>query len=899
MGNKMKEKKKKDYGISLEVARAVSEKEKKWEVCVAYMLDLFVFLVLMFCMTECFLKGYGILYEKKLFYGVMLLYGTCFFIAFSVRKWGGIGVLSLMVLYGGASIHFRAKIAAGLASVINKIIEMAAEYYYFSPWKYETNKDGEALNATLFLLFVFLIIIGIEAFCYAKKCNVYLTLLLPILFVFSPEVVGVVPKAIYFITFVIVALAYIGSDGKQNNRRVLLGRVQTIQLVLGILSLFLVLSVFPKEKYEQTIQGKTLKQVMQNWADTKYNNYIRKNLDKGTVNGGINCGELGRVNGISYTGAERLRVELGKDVKTEGVVYLRGYIGSQYGKNQWSPLSGELKKEKKRLEKNNSTALENYGTESEFEVGRWACMTGDERTHHWEELENCATKISSKKKWKQFMKMPYTSDILSNITENKETGTGMAGTYRIQNVSETVSTIFSPYDTMENLYEDGKLKQNKLRDVAKYSFSVINHESDSLPEARDWEDCYNVAKGIKEEFNLDILDYKSGMNLEQGLTQDDSNDYAQYGGLNDLSLIVLKNMYRFYLKQQDYESFVKRAYCQVPKDLRKQLNALISEEGMEDEQNIDTITSFIQYYLTENTNYTLNPGVVPKNKDLVSYFLFESQKGYCVYYASAATMLFRCMGIPARYVEGYVLNTDNAEYVRNTETGKLYTLTDNDAHAWVEIYRSGYGWVPIEVTKGRVVIEENDFEEEMPDDEEEDLLDNTTEPTKTMEPQTSQDTQKEKNGNIENQEKVSTFDWEKARVVLVPIGEIFFVLLFLYIRKCLLWWYRAKQQERANENEKTKLYYKKIMRILQLMKKSSKKEELRDLIKEKDFCTEPIMEQRFHTIVQIMNHYAYSKDGVEEQEVQFIKESYEILRQEFYLQKNWLQKLYYQYILVL
>ena len=257
------------------------------------------------------------------------------------------------------------------------------------------------------------------------------------------------------------------------------------------------------------------------------------------------------------------------------------------------------------------------------------------------------------------------------------------------------------------------------------------------------------------------------------------------------------------------------------------------------------------------------------------------------------------MGIPARYVEGYVLNTDNAEYVRNTETGKLYTLTDNDAHAWVEIYRSGYGWVPIEVTKGRVVIEENDFEEEMPDDEEEDLLDNTTEPTKTMEPQTSQDTQKEKNGNIENQEKVSTFDWEKARVVLVPIGEIFFVLLFLYIRKCLLWWYRAKQQERANENEKTKLYYKKIMRILQLMKKSSKKEELRDLIKEKDFCTEPIMEQRFHTIVQIMNHYAYSKDGVEEQEVQFIKESYEILRQEFYLQKNWLQKLYYQYILVL
>ena len=62
MGNKMKEKKKKDYGISLEVARAVSEKEKKWEVCVAYMLDLFVFWVLMFCMTECFLKGYGILY---------------------------------------------------------------------------------------------------------------------------------------------------------------------------------------------------------------------------------------------------------------------------------------------------------------------------------------------------------------------------------------------------------------------------------------------------------------------------------------------------------------------------------------------------------------------------------------------------------------------------------------------------------------------------------------------------------------------------------------------------------------------------------------------------------------------------------------------------------------------
>ena len=85
-----------------------------------------------------------------------------------------------------------------------------------------------------------------------------------------------------------------------------------------------------------------------------------------------------------------------------------------------------------------------------------------------------------------------------------------------------------------------------------------------------------------------------------------------------------------------------------------------------------------------------------------------SKKGYDVQFATAATLMFRYYGIPARYVEGYVITPKDA---KKMESGKPEIIPKTNAHAWVEIYVDGTGFVPIEVSPPyRKIMEEADME---------------------------------------------------------------------------------------------------------------------------------------------------------------------------------------------
>lgn len=86
----------------------------------------------------------------------------------------------------------------------------------------------------------------------------------------------------------------------------------------------------------------------------------------------------------------------------------------------------------------------------------------------------------------------------------------------------------------------------------------------------------------------------------------------------------------------------------------------------------------------------------PVNRDIVEYFLFENRQGYCQHYASAAALLYRLYGIPARYVSGYRIQPSD---FKEQEDGTWKAeVTDLSAHAWVEILLDDYGWMPVEVT---------------------------------------------------------------------------------------------------------------------------------------------------------------------------------------------------------
>ena len=77
--------------------------------------------------------------------------------------------------------------------------------------------------------------------------------------------------------------------------------------------------------------------------------------------------------------------------------------------------------------------------------------------------------------------------------------------------------------------------------------------------------------------------------------------------------------------------------------------------------------------------------------DIADRFLFETEEGYCVHYASSMVMLLRLSGIPARVVVGY-------RYEFPFEEQETYEVSSSCAHAWPEAYIKNVGWVPFEPT---------------------------------------------------------------------------------------------------------------------------------------------------------------------------------------------------------
>ncbi|MBR6766737.1 MAG: transglutaminase domain-containing protein, partial [Clostridia bacterium] len=126
----------------------------------------------------------------------------------------------------------------------------------------------------------------------------------------------------------------------------------------------------------------------------------------------------------------------------------------------------------------------------------------------------------------------------------------------------------------------------------------------------------------------------------------------------------------------------------------------------------------IQKYLSSNYHYTLQPDYPPENRDFVSHFLLESKEGYCSYFASAMAVLGRIAGLPTRYVEGYLVRPEGDGAV---------ILTGEDAHAWVEVYFKGLGWISFDPSGGQHSGGDDGFaddehfrdesEMEIPDDE--------------------------------------------------------------------------------------------------------------------------------------------------------------------------------------
>ncbi len=140
----------------------------------------------------------------------------------------------------------------------------------------------------------------------------------------------------------------------------------------------------------------------------------------------------------------------------------------------------------------------------------------------------------------------------------------------------------------------------------------------------------------------------------------------------------------------DYPPEVKATYLQLPAELPERVRSLAQRLAASASTPYQTALA-IQDYLRLTYTYDLKVKPPPPGRDVVDYFLYDARAGFCSYYATAMAVMLRTQGIPARVASGFA----NGVYDYDKDA---YAVTIGDAHAWVEVYFPGLGWVEFEPT---------------------------------------------------------------------------------------------------------------------------------------------------------------------------------------------------------
>lgn len=225
----------------------------------------------------------------------------------------------------------------------------------------------------------------------------------------------------------------------------------------------------------------------------------------------------------------------------------------------------------------------------------------------------------------------------------------------------------------------------------KYLYTLYSSESPGFSSVSEYRDNGYLEHGIFAKRKYSLSEYSSNLPGELQRLSDwvyDPENDTQEQYLNSESV---------------YRSFVHENYTDIDDACSDLITYLFHESDERDvtgSLGVYEVTRRIRSVLETNTRYEKEKALLdqetPENEDLLTAFLLGDHAGNSAYYASAAVLAFRSFDIPARYAEGYFLSSRAIE----AAGGRDVQLTSSDAHAWVEVYMDGMGWIPVDVTPG-------------------------------------------------------------------------------------------------------------------------------------------------------------------------------------------------------
>lgn len=396
---------------------------------------------------------------------------------------------------------------------------------------------------------------------------------------------------------------------------------------------------------------------------------------------------------------------------------------------------------------------------------------------------------------------------------------------------------------------------------------------------------YAYLDAVEQEYVPSVEEYMEELASDYFLgTQDDRQTEGEEGSSSVWKRRIEHNRAALLELQQEMPLVDDPAWCNI----ERLMTALALESALEKYQS-----------------YSMELEPLPQGEDPIVYFLMQSRKGYCVHFASAAVLFLRELGVPARYVSGYVVRVQDFKL-----SDGLYTASvkDSSAHAWVEIYLEQIGWVPVDVTppvpvtantagSGSGEGQENQTVQTDTDDTKTDAEDTQTDTddTQTDTDDTQTDDTKTDAEEEEQAYNGNTHWWDalaqnpvlrKYSFLFVAAGVLLPILLVYGLFRRLLWlWYTKPERDIQSGRYRQAVCQmnRRIYRRLYIRKKIPR-EQLSDAQYEqilKNVCQQ-ILTEDWTQYMQIVRKAAFAAEEVAAEDARFCCRIYKILFQRMF-----------------